>query len=167
MSRPGPFRRALLVLLACPGIAMAAGRLEARARDGGGLTVVNGTGAAVRLQAAVGVEGLDRRGWNALPTEMNLVAACPAVEAEAPPAPVTLAPGARLSPPPWRGWSCSGQCELFCMSNAYWGTGPFRFRITTAARDATVVSAPFHMPDRPPNWRGRTRGHAPVRSLPR
>lgn len=139
---------ATLLLIGCTVPATAGPpSLTAVARDGGGLVVTNPTAAAVRLNGSVAVEGFYGRAWKPLITEMNLVGSCPIDGVVVPTKAVLLNPGQALSPPPWRGWSCSGQCETHCRSNIYWGSGPFRFRLTNT--DGSVVFTNiFHMPSK-------------------
>ena len=112
----------------------------------GHLTVTNTGTNPVFLRAGVVVESLADGVWRPLATEMNLVAACdPDGVVRQLPDHVALPAGASLTPPPWRGWSCNGQCERHCRNNTYWGTGPFRFRIL-AQDGRSSASAPFAMP---------------------
>ena len=146
LLRPG-LAAALLIGCAAPATA---GLFSVRvvARDGGKLVVANPTAAPVRLNGSVRVEGFDGRAWKPLITEMMLVEVCPSDGVAVPVSAVVLSPGQTLSPPPWRGWSCRGQCETHCRSNIYWGSGPFRFRLT-ASSSATFVTNSFHMPVQP------------------
>lgn len=140
---------AVALLIGCT-VPAAAGPsfLTVVARDGGKLIVANQTAASFRLKGSVVVEGFDGRVWKPLITEMNLVASCPTDGVVAPARAVLLSPGQKLSPPTWRGWSCSGQCETHCRSNVYWGSGPFRFRLTNAS-GAAIVTNSFRMPAEP------------------
>lgn len=115
----------------------------------GHLTVTNTGSASVRLQPTVQVEALTGGAWHPVVTEMSLVSSCDPDGAVRPtPAYVELAGKASMTPPPWRGWSCNGQCERHCRSNVYWGAGPFRFRVTLAAGNS-FASNPFKMPELP------------------
>lgn len=146
MSR---FSLVAALLIGCPGVAVAGpSSLTVVARDGGQLLVSNSTSSPVRLNGSVVVEGFDGRVWKPLITEMNLVEACPADGIMLPGRPVLLSPGRKISPPAWRGWSCSGQCETHCRSNVYWGSGPFRFRLTAFAGTSYVTNS-FRMAAQP------------------
>lgn len=118
------------------------------AHDGGTLVVSNPTTTAITIKGSVVVEGSDGKTWKPLITEMSLVGSCPIDGIAMPVATITLKPKQTLNPPPWRGWSCSGQCETHCRSNMYWGSGPFRFRLTDIA-GAAIVSGSFGMPRQP------------------
>lgn len=141
----------VLSVLVLPDAACAVGapRVTVTSRDGGGLVVENGAGAPVRLNGAVAVDGFDGKTWKPLITEMSLVAACDPDGVVRPSGVVVLGARQVLRPPPWRGWSCSGQCEAHCRSNIYWGSGPFRFRLTEATTGAEIASGRFSMPAHP------------------
>lgn len=111
----------------------------------GALTLIAGAAGAM-VERRLGVEARTAAGWAPITTEFAVVAAC------APPAPATplvLAAGARFAVVPWRGFSCSGQCNTICRANIYYGRGPFRF-VATLAGGARVVGPTFTMPDQPP-----------------
>lgn len=122
--------------------------LKIVARDGGTLLVVNPTTDPIRLNGAVVVEGLHGQAWEPLSTEMNLIGSCPANGVAVTRPAVVLAAGQKLTPPRWRGWSCAGQCNAHCRSNLYWGSGPFRFRLT-GATGAVFLTNSFRMPAQP------------------
>ena len=116
----------------------------------GHLTVTNTGPTPVLLQPNVQVEALSGGLWHALETEINLVAACDPDGVVRPlPDHIVLPVGASLTPPPWRGWSCNGQCERHCRNNVYWGAGPFRFRVVTSPAGRSFASEPFMMPKVP------------------
>ncbi len=119
-------------------------------RNWGHLTVTNTGLRPVFLQPLVLVEAWSGGTWHGLVTEMNLVPACDLEGVVRPlPGHVELPAGATLSPPPWRGWSCNGQCECHCRSNTYWGGGPFRFRVLSADASSSYISKAFAMPKIP------------------
>ena len=148
-SVTAPALLAMALLGGCtPSAAASLSSLTIAAYDGGKLVVSNPTAAAITLNGTVIVEGFDGKTWKPLVTDMNLVGSCPIDGIATPVASVTLQAGQALVPPSWRGWSCSGQCETHCRSNIYWGSGPFRFRLTKAA-GTSLVSSSFQMPSQP------------------
>ena len=111
----------------------------------GSLRFVNRGAGSVTIDAAIAVERRAGGLWVAVPTEFNAVAAC---RSEGPPRTVRIASGGMLDVVPWRGWSCSGQCQDVCRANLYHGAGPFRFVATTSPGRVCVVGPAFTMPGR-------------------
>ena len=114
----------------------------------GSLRIANAGPGAVTITRAVAVEARVGSRWERVNTEMNAVPMCaassPALDQ------VRIASGGKLDAVPWRGFSCSGQCQSICRANIYYGGGPFRFVVTTIAPVASQVTGPaFSMPPRP------------------
>lgn len=115
----------------------------------GHLTITNNSPMSVSLKSVVLVEALSAGRWHPVVTEMNLVSACDPDGVVRPlKNDVELKARASLTPPPWRGWSCNGQCERHCRTNTYWGPGPFRFSVVTSD-GRSFSSDPFKMPETP------------------
>ena len=109
----------------------------------GSLRLVNRDGRPVGI-GAVQVQWRDGGTWTRVTTEFNAVAACGRRAA------LEIAPGASLDVVPWRGFSCSGQCNRTCRANIYFGGSTvFRFVVTTAPLGEQVASPTFTMPREP------------------
>jgi hypothetical protein len=112
----------------------------------GGLRIVNDGTAPGTIQLAIVVEKQEAVGWVPIATEFNAVARCD------PPGSVTTAtipPLSALNVRPWRGFSCSGQCNFVCRANVYYGKGMFRFVVTAMPALHRITSTPFAMPAEP------------------
>lgn len=115
------------------------------APGGGALTIANAGSGLIAIERTIAVEAGGPGNWAAIVTEMAAVERC---EAPAKTEPVVLRAGEKLTVVPWRGFSCSGQCNAVCRANVYYGAGPFRFVVRTAG--GSVTSGPFAMPAEPP-----------------
>ena len=138
---------AAIAFLALDSSAVAQGTLRLELADPpGGLRVVNDGPAPVTIQMAIAVEKQEAVGWVPIATEFNAVARCdPPASATT----VTIAPSSHLNVRPWRGFSCSGQCNLVCRANVYYGSGMFRFVVTAMPASHRITSAAFAMPAEP------------------
>jgi len=108
---------------------------------------IQAAGGAVSLAAEAHVEKQTPGGWVTVATNFLLLEKCPDGD---PPRCVDLAPGARLHPVRWTGFSCSGQCNQQCKKNVYEGPGSFRLIVFRCDRAERFQSAPFQLPATPP-----------------
>ena len=138
---------AAIALLALGGPTVAQGTVQLELADPpGGLRIVNDGTAPVTIQMAIAVEKQEAVGWVPIATEFNAVARCdPPGSAST----VTIAPSSALNARPWRGFSCSGQCNFVCRANVYYGSGMFRFVVTVMPALHRITSTPFAMPAEP------------------
>ncbi|MDC0674493.1 hypothetical protein [Nannocystis radixulma] len=95
----------------------------------GAFEVTNIGSAPIELLSTVAIESMNSGAWAAGPeSPVELIEACGR------PAPrcVRIEPGARLRPPAWSGWLCSGQCPeaTDCKKNPY-AAGTHRFVLTS------------------------------------
>lgn len=113
----------------------------------GGLRIVNTSAAPITIARAIEVEAYWGGSWKTQRTEFNAVAICRSGTTAAT---VQLSPGQVLTVVPWRGYSCSGQCQGSCRHNIYVGGGdaPFRF-VVTQIPGGRRVGPVFTMPRRP------------------
>ena len=144
-------RRAALNLVAAALVMAAAapaGLVLAGGAGPGSLILANRGAGQVTIARAIGVERRDATGWTAVHTEFNAVSSCPMPDrpAPAPAAVVSIPAGGSLKVVPWRGYTCSGQCETACMANLYLGPGTFRFVATMLPARARVTGPGFALP---------------------
>jgi hypothetical protein len=121
-------------------------RLELTGRSGG-LRLVNAGPKPVMIWSAIAVEKEQGPKGVAVVTEFHAVAECirqPAADR------VKIEPGATLVVVPWRGFSCSGQCNASCRANVYYGPGTFRFVVTTVPDGQRFTSPTFRLSANPP-----------------
>lgn len=145
-------RRALtggIVLCTTASLRVAGAQETVRLRLGarpGQVSVINAGTAPVRLRSKITIEYQSASRWHEVLTEMYLV------DEQCGPDPlpdcIIIASGQIVRPPPWRGFSCSGQGPTSCRANVYWGSGLFRFRLT-GCDGASFVSEAFRMPGDP------------------
>ena len=112
----------------------------------GGLLIVNDGTTAVAIQMAIAVQKQEIAGWVPIATEFKAVARCD------PPGSATtveVAPATTLTVRPWRGFSCSGQCNFICRANVYYGPGMFRFVVTVVPGSSQIISTAFALPAEP------------------
>lgn len=145
------FRRYALafcvLILGGPALAQDAGTLRLELTEpAGGLRIVNAGPAPVAIHMTIAVQKLEAVGWVPVTTELNAVERCdPPGSATT----VTIAPSGALNVRRWRGFSCSGQCNMVCRANIYYGPGKFRFVATAVSPPSLIVSAPFALPAEP------------------
>lgn len=120
------------------------------AAEPGSLSIINRGSAPVAIARAIAVERSQGGVWRRVDTEFNAVSQCPSATRRSDAGPVRLARGQRIDVVPWRGFSCSGQCNKICRRNIYWGPGDFRHVVTRLAGGRRVVGPVFRMPSRPP-----------------
>jgi|HubBroStandDraft_1064217.scaffolds.fasta_scaffold196546_2 hypothetical protein len=123
----------------------AALRLELT-NETGGLRLVNSGAEPLMIRSAIAVEKEEGHDWVTIATEYRAVAQCGRQSSVDP---VEIAPGATLTIVPWRGFSCSGQCDAVCRANVYYGPGAFRFIVTTLPGGQRSTSPTFLLPPRP------------------
>jgi hypothetical protein len=129
------------------GMAQEMARLRIELTDHpGGLRLVNPASAPITIHAAIEVEKREERGWVPVETEFHAVARC---DGRAAPEQVEVAAAATIEVVPWRGFSCSGQCNYVCRGNVYYGPGTFRFVVTTVPTGERLISPAFMLPRRP------------------
>lgn len=157
-------RRAALIVLVVSGHAQVVARDGGRTTslslsqpgEPGSLRISNVGPDAVTVERSIIVEYSSGGGWRPLRTEFNVVSTC---SRRAPDAAVVISRAVSLNLVPWRGYSCSGQCQGACRANIYFGPGPFRFVLTVLPDRHRVAGPPFTMPARPPGVAGgRTAG---------
>lgn len=111
----------------------------------GAFAIDNRGDEAVDLATEVIVEReIDGRWTQANIRFLDLTESC----AEPLPACRQLAAGASLTPLPWNGYTCSGQCQRSCRSNRYAGPGTFRIVVHRCDRKERYLSSGFTMPPR-------------------
>jgi hypothetical protein len=115
-------------------------------KETGGLRLVNSGSEPLMIRSAIAVEKEEGHDWVSIATEYHAVAQCGPRSAVAP---VDIAPGATLTVVPWRGFSCSGQCDAVCRANVYYGPGAFRFIVATLPGGQRFTSPKFLLPPRP------------------
>lgn len=101
-----------------------------------GLLIDNPGDRPVLIRRAIGVEQQVGTQWRPLSTELNAVGACTPGNGTGP---VRLRPHASLSIVPWRGGSCSGQCNRVCRANIDYPPGRFRYVVTVLPGQGRVV----------------------------
>jgi hypothetical protein len=137
----------VLLAFAGPNHAQAPGALRLVLTDPpGGLLIVNGGTAPVAIQMAIVVQKQEIAGWVPVATEFNAVARCDAPGSNMT---VEVAPATTLTVRPWRGFSCSGQCNYVCRANVYYGPGVFRFVVTAVPGLNQITSSAFALPAEP------------------
>jgi hypothetical protein len=117
----------------------------------GGLRLVNSGSEPLMIRSAIAVEKEEGHDWVSIATEYHAVAQCGPQSAVDP---VDIAPGATFTVVPWRGFSCSGQCDAVCRANIYYGPGAFiygpgAFIVTTLPGGQRSTSPTFLLPPRP------------------
>jgi hypothetical protein len=141
----------LAILGAFPGFAHAApgggGLVVEMDGEGSKPRIINHEHVEIDIALAIRVERHDVDRWAPIPTEFNAVSAC--VRGARRPF-VRLAPGEVLTVAPWRGYSCSGQCNQICRTNAYYGPGEFRFVVSRWPSGERVAGPPFALAPRRP-----------------
>ena len=102
----------------------------------------------VKIASSATIEHQVDGKWSAVP-DLDLGKGYRLVErcgGAAPPACIDLAPGAPLHPAPFRGFSCSSQCNEECGKNIWLGPGSFRLVVRTCD-GATIEGPMFRLPD--------------------
>lgn len=113
----------------------------------GGLSIKNGEARDILISHAISVEYRNSNRWTPLNTEFNAVSSCRTPQQRMSNNRfVRIKAGSTLRVIPWRGYSCSGQCQEVCRANVYFGAGPFRFSVQRLPDKTRAVSAPFRMP---------------------
>jgi hypothetical protein len=140
--------RALLVLAiaACT---------AATAAPGPAVTVANGrpgeftieAKAAIRLRSIGAIQGLRDGRW--ADVSVDLDTGYKLVQCDTKPDCLDLAAGAKLSPRPWTGMSCSSQCTHACDKNAPRPAGEYRLVVTSCDGNATFAGPSFHFDGKP------------------
>jgi hypothetical protein len=112
----------------------------------GAIDIVNVSASTMSLRGRLIVERKRDGSWIETPVVFQAIESCDGNDA---PECVTLAPGARIRPVAWSGYTCSGQCTRPCRSNHYNGPGEFRFVVQSCDRTRRYTSQPFHLGPEP------------------
>jgi hypothetical protein len=144
---PGALRRSLALVVLSAGIAGMAVPVTGEVvvtseRDPGSLRLHN-NGPSISLASRIIVERWRDGRWIETPVRMNLVEKC---SLDDPPACLTLPAGTTMTPVPWRGNNCSGQCPYSCRSNQYVGPGQFRFVVKSCDGTRAFSGPEFVLP---------------------
>jgi hypothetical protein len=133
----------LAVAASAAGLAQTSG-VEVRNLTPPGAVVVENHGPAIRLSREVLVERKLDGKWIQANVFFELAEKCGA--GQEPPVCVDLPARGSLTPVPWNGYSCSGQCPRSCRSNHYAPPGEFRFVAQTCDRKQRYRGEAFTMP---------------------
>jgi hypothetical protein len=109
-----------------------------------GALAVENHGSEISLSREVLVERKLDGAWIKANVLFELAEKCGA--GEEPPACVDLSAKGSLTPVPWNGYTCSGQCPRSCRSNHYAPPGEFRFVVQTCDRKQRYRGEAFVMP---------------------
>jgi len=142
----------LLATVACAGATAAPSPAVAIANGKPGAFTLEAK-ATVKLRLVASIEALRDGKWTDvskyadLGTGYRLVERCE--RKPSPPTCIELAAGAKLSPVPWTGMSCSSQCNMDCDKNAPLPAGDYRLVVTTCDGAATFAGPAFRFDGRP------------------